>query len=80
MALTAAITAGADLTLPEAQTQLSLPASLAPALMQSDASLALAQTSTEAAMFKQRTGNLPRNFGDGVYNVLSDIYNSKRTD
>ena len=58
MALTAAMTAGTDLTSSEAQSPLSWTTNLAEVPLQSPASLALAQTSTEAGMFERRVGQI----------------------
>ena len=74
LALTAAITAGTNLTMSALQTQSNLLASVAEIPTQSSASTALAQISTDAAMFEKRESVLKKKDFDLVLETMNNAY------
>ena len=76
MALTAALTSGADLTMPATQIQSYPPATLAEASLQNPTSLALAQTSVEAAGIKKLEA-VDFRHSLGIVKGLLDLYKNR---
>ena len=77
MALTAAMTAGTDLTTSATHSLLAPTTSLAEVPMQSPASLALAQTSAEAGMFIERVQQMDLDQFNEKMLTLSRLFNDR---